>query len=148
MAFSLSTFEKQVDFLSSTIPTPAESAKIIKKSGLSIRNCLKRIKKKKGNILQEGAKKQGRKKTIKPRTQRQLKRHITGNAKTTNQELLKENSVEVLKRTIQRFLKEEGYSRNVAKKVLIISEKASKERLRFAKENKNITTLRLERIIF
>ena len=60
-----------------------------------------------------------------------------------------ENNLKVSKRSLQRFLRKENYSVNVATKKALLNKEKAKKRLNYSKENnKNIKKINLNKIVF
>jgi len=95
--------------------------------------------------------KRRRENKITKRKIRVIKRDIIRRHKKINKRLLVENKLGFTKRSLQRVLKEEGATTNIAAKKPLISAKLAKLRLKYAKEqlkkleNKEIN---LKKIIF
>ena len=148
MAQKLSDFENSIYLLLQANTPITTISNTLKKPYKSIINAASRIKKKKALLGLEKRGKKGAISKLQLREKRALKRDITRSPKKTNNRLLLENNLSISKRTLQRFLKEEGYTINIATKKPYINALNAKLRLKYAKEalkNKNIT---LNKIIF
>ena len=107
---------------------------ILKRNPESIRNALKRIKRKLSNPPLISRINKGRITKLNPRTKRQLNRDLTRSPKKTNKRLLLENNVPISIRGLQRFIKEEGYNINVSNKKPLVNKKNRIKRVSYYKE--------------
>jgi transposase len=143
-----SKFESEVKLLLEAKTPISTISTTLKKSKDSIYNTIKRIKRKEKNFNIERVK-AGRVSKVTSREKRVINRDLTRSPKKVNKRLLLENSLKVSKRSLQRILKEEGYSINISSKKPIITKERAKKRLIYAKEQlKNIKNINLNRIIF
>ena len=134
MAPNLSKFESDVSLLLRANTLPKEIATILNKSIGSIYNIIKRVKTKRG--IKENIKgdKKSRENKITKREKRVIKRDIIRSPKKINKRLIVENNLGVSIRSLQRVLKEEGASTNIATKKPLVLAKSAKLRLKYAKE--------------
>ena len=111
---------------------------ITKKPISSIYNAIARIKRKKTSInktsLNLNKTKSGPIKKIQNQEKRVINRELLKFPKVKNKELLSLNNLNILERTLQRFLKEENYYYNTSFKKPYLSKKAKKERYLHAKK--------------
>lgn len=121
---------------------------ILKKSEKSIYNTIQRINKKKNNKTILNKVKKGRVSKLSLRDKRVINRDLTRSPKKENKRLLIENSLGVTKRSLQRFLKEEGYNINISKKKPYLNKKKADIRLKDSKIKKKDKTIKLEKIAF
>ena len=116
MAPKFSKLEEKVEELYINNISFNTISNITKKPKSSIYNAIYRIKEKKQNknIKTLNLKKTQNKpiKKIQNREKRIINRDFIKNPKVQNNELLLINNLDISKRTLQRFLKEEGYSCN------------------------------------
>jgi transposase len=83
------------------------------------------------------------------RAKRVINRDLTRSPKKTNKRLLRENNLSFTTRSLQRLLKEQGYSCNVATKKPILNSFKAIKRLTFAKEQlKELENINFNKIIF
>lgn len=93
--------------------------------------------------------KRGRIEKLSSREKRVINRDLTKSPKKVNSRILLENSLGVTKRTLQRFLKKEGYSSKVSTKKALLNNKKALNRLNFVKEAiRNFINIALEKVIF
>ena len=116
MTSNLSNLEKQVDYLLQAKTSPSTIATILKKPPKSIYNTISRIKKKKSYSYNLKRVKTGRISKLNSREKRVINRDLLLGPKKTNKRILFKNDLEISTRSLQRFLKEEGYYINVATK--------------------------------
>ena len=151
MAPNLSELEKNVELLLRAKNPPKLIATTLKKPLTSIYNTISRIKRKKSYLINPKGVKVGRISKLNLREKRVINRDLLQSLKKINKRILFENSIEISTRGLQRFLKEEGYSINVASKKPYIDVKNAKLRVKYAKEslksykNKKIN---LKKVIF
>ena len=151
MATNLSKFEENIYLLySNNIPLSTITT-TLKKDYKSIKNALNRIRKKLSNPPPITRVIGGRINKLSFRTKRQLNRDLEKSPKKTNKRLLLENNISISIRGLQRFLKEEGYSINIANKKPVINKAKAKIRVSYCKEQlrrlKN-KEFNLEKVIF
>src|SRR3982751_2454561 len=131
---NLSKFETQI-YLLYLAKTPLSTiTTLLKKDYKSIKNGLNRIRKKITNPPSIKNKDRGRISKINQRNKRQLNRDLIKRPKKTNKRLLLENNLSISIRGLQRFLKEEGYSINVANKKPLINKPKAIKRVSYCKE--------------
>ena len=83
------------------------------------------------------------------RAKRAINRDILKSPKKTNSRLLKENNLDISKRTLQKVLKEEGWTVNISSKKPILDVEKAKMRLVYCKNQlKNLSNINLRKIIF
>ena len=151
MALNLSNLEKNVELLLIAKTPPKIIATTLKKPLTSIFNTMTRIKNKKSYLNNPNRVKTGRISKLNSREKRVINRDLLLSPKKINKRILFENNLKISARGLQRFLKEEGYSINVASKKPYIDAKNAKIRVQYAKErlksfkNKEIN---LKKIIF
>ena len=151
MALNLSELEKNVELLLKVNTPPNIIATTLKKPPKSIYNTITRIKKKKSYLNNPKGVKTGRISKLNPREKRVINRDLLLSPKKTNKRILFENSIDISTRGLQRFLRAEGYSINVATKKPFVDAKNAKIRVKYAKEslksykNKEIN---LKKVIF
>ena len=116
MASKFSKFEQEVNLLLEANTSIANIATILKKSYNSITSTIQRIKRKNNILNPSKPSKIGRPKKLSLRSKRLLNRDLTKDPKVQNKTLLQNNSLDISKRSLQRFLKEEDYAINIAKK--------------------------------
>lgn len=122
---------------------------LLSKPPKAIRDAIYRFKKKKNQKRKLERVSRGGVSKLSERDKRSINRDLTRSPKKTNRRLLVENDVNISTRTLQRFLKREGYSINIAKKKSILNKEKAKNRLKYAKDMlKNLSNIRLDRIIF
>jgi len=149
MAPEFSNLELKVNLLLEANTSINIISKILKKSSKSIYNTIQRInKKKKLNYPILNRVKRGRIKKISPREKRVINRDLTRSPKKENKRLLLENNLDISKRTLQYFLKEEDYSVNISTKKRLLNDKKAKTRDIFAKERLKKKELNLNKVIF
>ena len=149
MEQQFSKFESQVSLLlRADVPITTIST-TLKKSYKSIQNAIERINKKKQRDTKLERVKAGRISKLTKRDERVVNRDLSKNPKTENNSLLVENELEISKRSLQRFLRSENYSVNVAGKKALLNKDKAKKRLSFSKEiNQNIKKKNLNKIVF
>lgn len=124
-------------------------ANILKKTAKSIQNTLYRIKQKNNNNTQSKTPKNGRPKSISQRTTRSINRDLTRSPKKENKTIIEDNSLKVSTRSLQRVLKEQGYSIKIAKKKSILdAEKASNRLIYARKTSRNLENIDFSKVIF
>lgn len=148
MAKTLSNNETEVNLLLLANLPYDEIATTLNRSYLSIKNTASRIRKKKslGEALE--GRKRGRKSVLNPRIKRAIKRDIIRSPKEQNSRILLENDLSISRSTLQRQLKEEGFTINIASKKAYISKKAASTRLKYAKEMLKKKDIDLRKVIF
>ena len=99
----------------------------------TIYNSITRIKKN-SYLNSPNRVKTGRIPKLNLREKRQINRDLLLSPKKSNKRLLFENTLGVSTRSLQRFLKEEGYSINIATKKPYITLKNAKLRVKYTKE--------------
>ena len=153
MAPEFSKLEEKVEELYINNTPINTISNITKKPKSSIYNAIKRINRKKTSInktsLNLNKTKSGPIKKIQNREKRVINRELAKFPKIENKELLSLNDLNISKRTLQRFLKEENYHCNTSFKKPYLSKKAKKERYLYAKKQlKNIKKINFYKIIF
>src|SRR5205814_5435825 len=108
--------------------------KVLKKDYRSIINAINRINKKISKTPTISRVKDGRITKLNSRAKRQLNRDLERSLKKTNKRLLFENNIKVSLRSLQRFIKEEGYTINIANKKPLINKKKAIKRVSYSKE--------------
>ena len=149
MVPQLSDLELKVNLLLEANTSISTISTILKKPRESIYNTIKRINRKKqaNNSILNRVKK-GRIDKLSPREKRAINRDLTRSPKKENKRLLFENNLEISKRTLQRFLKEEDYSINVATKKQILNAKKAKNRNTYAKNELKKKEINFNKVIF
>ena len=151
MTQNLLKFESEVQLLLEANTLPSSIATILKRDINSIYNTIKRIKRKNSIKVEEKISYKGRPTKITKREKRVIKRDIIRSPKKINKRLIVENNLGFTKRSLQRVLKEEGVTTNIATKKPLILAKLAKLWVIYAKEqlkkleNKEID---LKKIIF
>jgi transposase len=151
MALNLSNFEEKVNLLLLAKTAPKVIATTLKKPLTSIYNSISRIKRKKRSLINSKRVKAGRVSKLNSREKRVINRDLLLSPKKTNKRILFENSLKISTRSLQRVLKEEGYTINVATKKPYVDAKNAKLLVKYAKEtlksfqNKEIN---LKKVIF
>ena len=151
MPSNLLKYESEVQLLLEANTKPNKIAIILKKDIESIYNTIKRIKRKNSIKGVNKSLKKGGVNKIDIRVKRIIKRDLLRSPKKINKRILIENNLGISKRSLYNILKEQGATTNIATKKLIISKKAAKLRVIYAKEqlkkleNKEIN---LKKIIF
>ena len=151
MALNLSNFEEKVNLLLLAKTIPKVIATTLKKPLTSIYNSIYRIKQKKRSLINFNRVKASRVSKLNSREKRAINRDLLLSPKKTNKRILFENSLKISTRSLQRVLKEEGYTINVATKKPYVDAKNAKLRVKYAKErlksykNKEID---LKKVIF
>ena len=115
-----------------------------------IQNTIQRIKRKEKDLKTINNKdNRGRISKLNSRDKRAINRDLTRSPKKENKRLLLENSLSISKRTLQRFIKEEDYSINIASKKALLDRFKAKTRYNLVKELiKNKRNINLNRVIF
>jgi len=134
MAPYLSNLESNVKLLLEANSPPNKIATILKRNIKSIYNTISRIKKKSNIKERSKVIKKGVPYKITKRAKRAIKRDIIKSPKKTNKRVIIENDLGFTKRSLQRVLKEQGATTNIATKKAFISKEAAKLRLIYAKE--------------
>ena len=134
MTPNLSKFESKVQLLLEANNKLNKIATILKKDIIAIYNTIKRIKNKKSIKEEENSRKRGRENKITKREKRVIKRDIIRSSKKINKRLIVENNLGFTKRSLQKILKEEKVTTNIASKKPLILAKSAKLRLIYAKE--------------
>ena len=138
MAPKFSKLEEKVEELYINNTPINTISNITKKPKLSIYNAIKRMNWKKTSInktsLNLNKTKSGLIKKIQNREKRVINRELAKFPKVKNKELLSLNDLNILERTLQRFLKEENYHCNTSFKKPYLLKKAKKERNLYAKK--------------
>jgi len=149
MAPQFSNLESKVNLLLEANTSINIISTSLKKLLSSIYNTIKRIKIKKEdkNFIINKVKK-GRIEKLKPREKRLLNRDLTRSPKKENKRLLFKNNLDISKRTLQRFLKEEDYSINISIKKRLLNAKKAKTRDIYAKKQLKYKEINLKKIIF
>ena len=151
MALNLLNFEEKVNLLLLAKTIPKVIATTLKKPLTSIYNSISRIKRKNRSLINSNRVKAGRISKLNSREKRVINRDLLLSPKKTNKRILFENSLKISTRSLQRVLKEEGYTINVATKKPYVDAKNAKLRVKYAKEtiksykNKEID---LKKVIF
>jgi transposase len=149
MSAKLSNFEQQVNTLLLKNISTSSIRTILDRPSSSISNTITRIKKKNNAIPPTIKPKVGRSFKITKRTKRAINRDLTRSSKKTNKRLLVENSLDISTRSLQRLLREEGYSITTAKKKSILDAPKALNRLVYAKQTlKNIKNINFNKVIF
>ena len=153
MAPKFSKLEEKVEELYTNNISISTISTILKKPKSSIYTAIRRIKDKKNNFnktsLNLNKTKSGPIKKVENRKKRVINRELAKFPKIENKELLSLNDLNISKRTLQRFLKEENYHCNTSFKKPYLSKKAKKERYLYAKKQlKNIKKINFYKIIF
>ena len=144
-----SKYESQVSLLLKANIPITTIATTLNKTELSVRNAKIRIQRKKQKHPLLKRVKAGRISKLTKREERVINRDLIKNPKDTNNSLLVENNLQISKRSLQRFLRKENYSVNIACKKAILNKEKAKKRLDFSKENnKNIKKINLYKIVF
>lgn len=144
-----SKFEAEVDRLLNADISIKNIINYYKKPPQSIYNAIKRIKKKKNNISQQEGASRGRISKVSPRTKRAINRDITRSPKKQKKRLISENNLDISSRTLQRVLKNEGWTTSSSKKKAILDQKKAKNRLLYAKKQlKTLSNINFDKIIF
>ena len=142
-----SKFESEVRLLLEAKVPNSTISTTLKKSLKSIKNTIYRIKKKERDINIKRVS-TGRVSKVTSREKRVINRDLTRSPKKVNKRLLLENSLKITKRSLQRILKEEGYSTNISSKKPYIDKEKAKKRLIYAKErDKNIKNINFKKVI-
>ena len=103
-----------------------------------MKNNIKRINKKQQQKLTLKRVREGRISKLTKREERVINRNLTKDPKKENNSLIVEDNIKISKRLLQRFLRRENYSVNVATKKPLLNKDKAKKRLGFLKEsNKN-----------
>jgi transposase len=122
---------------------------LLNKPPRTIYDAIYRIKKKKKEKNKPGTANLGPVLKVTKRAKRVINRDLTRSPKKTNKRLLKENNLSFTTRSLQRLLKEQGYSCNVATKKPILNSFKAIKRLNFAKEQlKELENIDFSKIIF
>jgi transposase len=122
---------------------------LLNKPPRTIYGAVSRIKKKKKEKNLPKRASSGPVTKVTKRAKRDINRDLTRSAKKTNKRLARENNLPFTTRSLQRLLKDEGYSCNVATKKPILNSFKAKNRLNLAKEQpKEIENINTSRIIF
>jgi transposase len=149
MALKFSNLEAEISRLLDAKIAIKNISTLLNKPSRAIYDAIYRIKKKKKEKNLEKRASAGRVSKSTKRTKRAINRDLTRSPKKTNKRLLKENNLNISTRTLQRLLKEQGYSCNVANKKPILNSLKAKNRLNFAKEQlKGIENIDFSKIIF
>jgi transposase len=148
MASKFSNFEKDVNLLLEAETSISTISTTLNKSKYSIYNAIKRIKKKKKEIHLERVSK-GRVEKLSTREKRVINRDLTRSPKKVNKRLLVENNLSINNRTLQRFLKKEGYVTNKSSKKPYLNKEKARKRLLYCKEQaKDIKNINFNKVIF
>jgi transposase len=143
-----SALKSKVDLLLKANTSIPIISTTLKRDINSIYEAIKRIKSKNKDLNIERAR-AGRVKKITPRAKRVINRDLIKSPKKENKRLLLENNLGVAKRTLQSFLKEEGYSFNKATKKPLLNKEKAYNRLLYAKEKaKNLENIDFSKVIF
>ena len=138
MAPKFSKLEEKVEELYTNNISISTILTILKKPKSSIYTAIRRIKDKKKNFnknsLNLNKTKSGPIKKVQNREKRVINRELAKFPKIENKELLLLNDLNISKRTLQRFLKEENYYYNTSFKKPYLLKKAKKERYLYAKK--------------
>ena len=151
MSSNLSKFKSKVHLLYSANISLSTITTVLNKDYKSIKNALNWIRTKHSNPLFISRVIEGRITKLNLREKRVINRDLLLSPKRINKRILFENSLETSTRGLQRFLKERGYSINVATKKPYIDVKNAKIQVKYAKEtlksyiNKEIN---LKKVIF
>ena len=121
MPKNLSKFESEVYLLYLTKTPTSTITTILKKNIKAIYNAIKRKKKKESTPPSISRVIEGRITKLNLREKRQLNRDLTRSPKKTNKRLLLENSLNISLRGLQCFIKEEGYTINIANKKPLVN---------------------------
>ena len=149
MAPKFSNLEAEISRLLDAKIAIKNISTLLNKPPRAIYDAIYRIKKKKKEKNLEKRASIGRVSKSTKRTKRAINRDLTRSPKKTNKRLLKENNLNISTRSLQRLLKEQGYSCNVANKKPILNSLKAKNRLNFAKEQlKGIENIDFSKIIF
>jgi transposase len=144
-----SKLESKVNLLLQANTPISTIATILEKSSKSIYNALNRIKKKKQEDSNIERVRKGRVEKITPREKRIINRDLIISPKKENKRLLLENNLGVTKRSLQRLLRDEYYSSNVATKKPLLNKKKTADRLLDTREkDENIRRINLSKIVF
>ena len=149
MQEEFSKFESQVSVLLKAKVPITTIATTLNKPIKSIKNAIQRINKKtkEKNTLKRV--KEGRVYKLTKREERVINRDLTKDPKKENSQLLVENDLNISKRSLQRFLRKENYSVNIASKKALLNKDKAKKRLCYAKDNnRNIKKINLNKIVF
>ena len=149
MQQEFSKFKSQVSLLLKADVPITTIATTLNKPQKSIKNAIKRINKK----IQKDPKlkrvRAGQIPKLTKREERVINRDLIKDPKKENNSLLVENRLVISKRSLQRFLRKENYSVNVACKKALLNKDKAKKRLSFSKESdKNIKKINLNKIVF
>ena len=134
MSLNLSKFESKVNLLYKANTPLSTISKVLKKDYRSIINAINRINKKISKTPTISRVKDGRITKLNSRAKRQLNRDLERSLKKTNKRLLFKNNIKVSLRSLQRFIKEEGYTINIANKKPLINKKKAIKRVSYSKE--------------
>jgi transposase len=149
MSLKLSKFEQQVNALLLENKLTSSISSTLDRPSRSITNAISRIKKKNSSIIPTTKPKLGRPTKITKNTKRAINRDLTRSPKKTNKRILEENSLDLSIRSLQRLLREEGYSITTAKKKSTLDAPKAKNRLVYAKQTlKNIKNINFKKVIF
>ena len=127
-------FESQVSLLLKANVPITTIATTLKKPKQSIKNAIIRINKKKQRDPKLKRVRVGQISKLTKREERVINRDLLKDPKKENNSLLVKNKLEILKRLLQRFLREENYSINIVGKKALLNKDKAKKRLSFLKE--------------
>ena len=145
----LSKFESDVCHLLDSKISTKYIINYFQKPPKSIYNAISRIRKKKKLFNSKERARIGGVSKTSSRAKRAINRDITRSPKKTNKRLLEENSLEISNRTLQRVLKDEGWSINISSKKAFLNAKKAKNRLAWAKNKlKELDNIDFRKIIF
>ena len=134
MSLNLSKFKSKVNLLYKANTPLSTISTILKKDYKSIKNAINRINKKISNTPTISRVKDRRITKLNSRAKRQLNRDLERSPKKTNKRLIFENNITISIRSLQRFIKEEGYTINIANKKPLINRKKAIIRVSYSKE--------------
>ena len=139
MSPKFSTYENQVQLLLEAKTPISIISSTLKRPKKSIYDTIRRIKKKKEEFNTLERVRKGRIEKLSPRDKRAINRDLTRSPKKVNKRVIIENNLEITKRSLQRFLKKEGYSINKSPRKSFLTKERAIKRLKYAKEqDKNI----------
>jgi transposase len=149
MAPKFSNFETEISRLLDADIAINNIITLLNKPSKAIYNAIYRIKKKKKEKNLPKRASLGPVIKVSKRAKRAVNRDLTRSPKKTNKRLLKENNLSFTTRSLQRLLKEQGYSCNVATKKPILNSFKARNRLNFAKKQlEEIEDIDFSKIIF
>ena len=134
MAPKFSELETEISRLLNAKIAPKNIIITLNKSPKTIYDAIYRIKKKKKLKIQLERASKGRVSKTSTRAKRAINRDLTRSPKKQNKRLLVKNSLDISTRSLQRLLKDEGYSCNIVKKKSILNAFTAKNRLNCTKK--------------